>query len=174
MFGLMFSQLICIFMLVFLYIVFSKMGLALPRQPPPGSPFTHVNWIFKVNMELVISQPKVFRLPRNKKQTYRLNTRPQMWPMGMTLAMSNGQMGSWRFGDRGRVQGFTRQWPGWLQTSRFCKYRSTIFSHRRSLDSFYMYATVKMIIISKTIVFCELEHRFHCKWLAFAFLFCCV
>ena len=28
------------------------------------------------------------RLPRNKKQTYRLNSRPQMWPSGLTLAMT--------------------------------------------------------------------------------------
>ena len=33
------------------------------------------------NMEFLISQPKVVRLPRNEKQTYRLNSRPQMWPM---------------------------------------------------------------------------------------------
>ena len=32
-------------------------------------------------MEFPISQPKVVRLPRNEKQTYRLNSRPQMWPM---------------------------------------------------------------------------------------------
>ena len=36
-------------------------------------------------VELAISQPKMVRLPRNEKQTYRLNTRPQMWPMGLTL-----------------------------------------------------------------------------------------
>ena len=28
------------------------------------------------------------RLPRNKKQTYRLNSRAQMWPSGLTLAMT--------------------------------------------------------------------------------------
>ena len=33
------------------------------------------------NMEFPISQPKVVRLPWNEKQTYRLNSRPQMWPM---------------------------------------------------------------------------------------------
>ena len=33
------------------------------------------------NMEFPISQPKVVWLPRNEKQTYRLNSRPQMWPM---------------------------------------------------------------------------------------------
>ena len=33
------------------------------------------------NMEFPISQPKVVRLLRNEKQTYRLNSRPQMWPM---------------------------------------------------------------------------------------------
>ena len=32
-------------------------------------------------MEFAISQPKVVRLPRNEKQTFRLNSRPQMWPM---------------------------------------------------------------------------------------------
>ena len=28
------------------------------------------------------------QLPRNKKQTYRLNSGPQMWPSGLTLAMT--------------------------------------------------------------------------------------
>ena len=28
------------------------------------------------------------RLPGNKKQTYRLNSRPQIWPWGLTLAMT--------------------------------------------------------------------------------------
>ena len=28
------------------------------------------------------------RLPRNEKQTYRLNSRAQMWPLGLTLAMT--------------------------------------------------------------------------------------
>ena len=39
-------------------------------------------------MEFPISQPKVARLPRNKKQTYRLNAKAQMWPSGLTLAMT--------------------------------------------------------------------------------------
>ena len=39
------------------------------------------------NMEFVISQPKVVRLPRNKKQTYRLNSRPNMCPRALTLAI---------------------------------------------------------------------------------------
>ena len=30
------------------------------------------------NIEFAISQPKMVRLPRNKKQTYRFNSRPQM------------------------------------------------------------------------------------------------
>ena len=30
------------------------------------------------NIEFAIPQPKMVRLPRNKKQTYRLNSRPQM------------------------------------------------------------------------------------------------
>ena len=39
-------------------------------------------------MEFPIAQPKVAWLPRNKKQTYRLNSRAQMWPSGLTLAMT--------------------------------------------------------------------------------------
>ena len=39
-------------------------------------------------MEFAISQPKMTRLPRNEKQPYRLNSRPQMWPSGLTLAMT--------------------------------------------------------------------------------------
>ena len=39
-------------------------------------------------MEFAISQPKKVRSPRNEKQTYRLNSRPQMWPSGLTLAMT--------------------------------------------------------------------------------------
>ena len=39
-------------------------------------------------MEFVISQPKTVRLPRYKKQTYQLNSRPQMSPSGLTLAMT--------------------------------------------------------------------------------------
>ena len=46
-------------------------------------------WIFKVKYGICYrSQPKVVWLPRNEKQTYRLNSRPQMWPMGLTLAMT--------------------------------------------------------------------------------------
>ena len=40
------------------------------------------------NMEFAISQPKLVRLPRNEKQTYRLNSRARMWPSGLTLAMT--------------------------------------------------------------------------------------
>ena len=40
------------------------------------------------NMEFAISQPKMVRLPWSKKQTHRLNSRPQMWPSGLTLAMT--------------------------------------------------------------------------------------
>ena len=39
-------------------------------------------------MEFPISQPKKVRLPRNEKQTYRLNSRPQMWPMALTFLWS--------------------------------------------------------------------------------------
>ena len=37
------------------------------------------------NIEFAMSQPKMVQLPWNKKQTYRLKSRPQMWPMGLTL-----------------------------------------------------------------------------------------
>ena len=40
------------------------------------------------NMEFAISQPKVVWLPQNEKLTHRLNSRPQMWPMGLTLTMT--------------------------------------------------------------------------------------
>ena len=40
------------------------------------------------NMEFAISQPKVVQLPRNERQTYWLNCRPQMWPSGLTLLMT--------------------------------------------------------------------------------------
>ena len=39
------------------------------------------------NMKFAISQPKMARLPRIEKQTYRLKSMPQMWPSGLTLAM---------------------------------------------------------------------------------------
>ena len=40
------------------------------------------------NMEFALSQPKMVRLPRKEKQTYRLNSRPQRWPMGLTLTIA--------------------------------------------------------------------------------------
>ena len=40
------------------------------------------------NMELAISLPKMVRLPRNEKRTHRLNSRPQMWPSDLTLALT--------------------------------------------------------------------------------------
>ena len=40
------------------------------------------------NMEFAISQPKMVWVPRNEKQTYRLNSRPQRWPMGLTLTIT--------------------------------------------------------------------------------------
>ena len=54
------------------------------------------------NIELAISQPKMVQLPRNKKQTHRLNSRLQMWPLGLTLAMTltlyfQGQILNWLY-----------------------------------------------------------------------------
>ena len=39
-------------------------------------------------MEFAISQPKMAQLPQNEKQTYQLNSRPQMRPSCLTLAMT--------------------------------------------------------------------------------------
>ena len=39
-------------------------------------------------MQFTISRPKLFRLPRNKKQTYRLNAKPQMWPSDFNTPMT--------------------------------------------------------------------------------------
>ena len=46
--------------------------------------------------------PKMVRLPRTKKQTYRLISRLQIWPSGLTLAMTltfnnQGQMQNWLY-----------------------------------------------------------------------------
>ena len=40
------------------------------------------------NVEFAISLPKMVRLPRNEKQTYRLNPGTQMWPSNLTLAIT--------------------------------------------------------------------------------------
>ena len=50
--------------------------------------FCHDLDFSRSNMEFPISQPKMVRLPGNEKQTYRLNSRAHMWPLGLTLAMT--------------------------------------------------------------------------------------
>ena len=40
------------------------------------------------NMEFALSQPKMVRSLWNEKQTYRLNSRPQIWPLGLTLTLT--------------------------------------------------------------------------------------
>ena len=40
------------------------------------------------NMEFTISRQKMVRLPRNKKESYRLNSKPQMWPLDLALAVT--------------------------------------------------------------------------------------
>ena len=54
------------------------------------------------NIDLAKSQPKMVRLPRNEKQTHRLNSRLQMGPSGLTLAMTltlnfQGQILNWLY-----------------------------------------------------------------------------
>ena len=56
-------------------------------------------WLFKVSYGICYILAKMVRLPWNKKQTYGLNSRPQMWPLGLTLAMTltskvQGQIGN--------------------------------------------------------------------------------
>ena len=43
---------------------------------------------WRSNMEFAISQPKMVWSPRNEKQIYRLNSRRQMRPSGLTSAMT--------------------------------------------------------------------------------------
>ena len=52
------------------------------------------------NIKLAISQPKMVRLPRNEKQTHRLNSRLQMGPSGLTLTLTlnfQGQIWNWLY-----------------------------------------------------------------------------
>ena len=65
------------------------------------------------NLEFVISQPKMVRLPRNEKQTYRLISRPQTWPSGVTLTMTltlNFQGQIWNY------QYLCQKWPDCRET----------------------------------------------------------
>ena len=45
-------------------------------------------WIVKVKHQICYLSAKIVWLPRNKKQTYQWNSRPQMWPSPLTLAMN--------------------------------------------------------------------------------------
>ena len=65
------------------------------------------------NIELAISQPKMVRLPRNEKQIHQLNSRLQMWPSGLTLAMTftlnfQGQIWNWLY--------LSQKWCDWHET----------------------------------------------------------
>ena len=45
-------------------------------------------WIFMVKCGICYNSAKMVRLPRNEKQTYRLNHGTQMWPLDLTLAIT--------------------------------------------------------------------------------------
>ena len=45
-------------------------------------------WIFKVKYGISYISAKSAPIATNKKQTYRLNSRPQMWPMGLNLTIT--------------------------------------------------------------------------------------
>ena len=81
-------------------------------------------WIFKVKYGICYISTKKVRLPWNEKQTYRMNSRHQMWPMGLTLEMTlifefsrsnvtytfdhtHGVDQGFSFGDQGQVKGST-------------------------------------------------------------------
>ena len=46
------------------------------------------HWICKAKYGIIYISTKVVGLPRNEKQIYRSNSKPQVWPMGLTLAMT--------------------------------------------------------------------------------------
>ena len=59
-------------------------------------------WIFKVKYWIGYISAKMFRLPQNEKQTHRLNSRLQMGPSDLTLALtltlnSQGQIWNWLY-----------------------------------------------------------------------------
>ena len=64
------------------------------------------------NIEFPISQPKMVRLPRNEKQTYRLNSRAQMWSSTIILTFE-----FWR-SNVTLTFDHTRPWP-WIFVVKF-------------------------------------------------------
>ena len=61
-------------------------------------------WIFKVKYEFLYISTKTGH--ETKSKHIDLNSRPQIWPMSLTLAMTlifEGHMWSWPFGDQGQV-----------------------------------------------------------------------
>ena len=63
------------------------------------------------NIEFAISQPKMVRLPRNEKQTYRLNSRPQMWPMGSDCHETKSKHIDWTLGLKYDHRVWLWPWP---------------------------------------------------------------
>ena len=58
--------------------------------------------IFKVKYGICYISAKIVQLPRNKKQTYQLISRPQLWPSGLSLAMTltlnfQGHLWNWQY-----------------------------------------------------------------------------
>ena len=64
------------------------------------------------NIEFAISQPKMVRLPRNEKQTYWLNSRPQMWPMVWIYQIVTGVTSV--VGVPSTHLAVFQEWGGWL------------------------------------------------------------
>ena len=64
-----------------------------------GFDLDHDLKLSRSNMEFAISQLKMVSLPRNKKQTYRLNSMPQIWPWPWKVRcedLTNSDQGDYR------------------------------------------------------------------------------
>ena len=79
----------------------------------------------RANMEFGKSQPNVVRLQRNEKQTYRLNSKPHMWPMGLKLDL-------WIFKVKCYLDLWQNTWPWpWIFVVKF--WNSCISERERQL-----------------------------------------
>ena len=74
-------------------------------------------WIFKGKYGICCISTKMVRLPSNKKQTYRLNSCPQMRPMGLTLTMT---LTFWIFKVKCDLDLWPHTWPWpWIFMGKF-------------------------------------------------------
>ena len=108
------------------------------------------------NTEFAVSHPKVARLPQNEKQAYRLNSRPQMWPSGLTLAMTL----PWIFKVKYGICYISTKWSDchetkskqidWTLTFEFSRSNVilTIWSPRSGVRIYQMLACRRLILLT--------------------------